>query len=89
MVLRQNGLHRPAFPSRRGTTQGRLVSPTLFNVVVDNFIRTWLAMKVEYHRVARDGLGEIVGKCLGVFYTKNVMVGSPNSDWLQYAMKTQ
>ena len=29
----------------------------LFNVVSDNVIRTWMAMTVEYHRVARDRLG--------------------------------
>ena len=40
VVPRHNGFHGPAFPSRRGTTQGRLVFPMLFNVVVDNFIRT-------------------------------------------------
>ena len=45
------------------------MSPTLFNVVMANFIRTWMAMTVEYHRVARDGLGEAAGGCLGVFYT--------------------
>ena len=56
MVPRQNGFHRMAFPATRGITNGRLVSPTLFNVVVDNVIRTWLAMKVEYQRVAQDGL---------------------------------
>ena len=42
----QNGFHRPAFPAPRGTRQGGIMSPTLFNVVVDNFIRTWLAMTV-------------------------------------------
>ena len=47
VVPRQNGFHVPAFPATRGTTQGRLVSPTLFNVVVDNIIRSWLAMIVD------------------------------------------
>ena len=39
-VLRQNGFHGPAFPATWITTKGSLVSPTLFNVVVDNVIRT-------------------------------------------------
>ena len=34
VVLSQNGFHGPALPSTRGTMQGRLVSPTLFNVMV-------------------------------------------------------
>ena len=41
-----NGFHGLVFPTTRGTTQDGLLSPTFFNVVVDNFIRTWLAMTV-------------------------------------------
>ena len=37
------------------------MSPKLFNVVVENVIRNWLAMTVEDQRVARDGLGETIG----------------------------
>ena len=62
LVPRQNGFHRPAFLTTRGTTQGGLVFLTLFNVVVDNVIRTWLAMTVEDQRVDHDRLGEIVGR---------------------------
>ena len=58
MLPRQNGFHGPAFPVTRGTTRGVLVSPTLFNVVVDNIIRTCLAMTVEYQRVAQEKLGD-------------------------------
>ena len=47
----------------------------LFNVLVDNVIRSWLYMTVEYQQVAHDGLGESIGKCLGVFYAENGMVG--------------
>ena len=54
-------------------------------MVVDNFIRTWLAMTVEDKRVAHDGLGETVGWFLGVFYSGDGMVVSRNPDWLQYA----
>ena len=62
------------------------MSPTLFNVVMANFIRTWMAMTVEYHRVARDGLGEAVGGCLGVFYINDGIIGSRDPDWLQNFM---
>ena len=37
------------------------MSSMMFNVVVDNVIRTWLAVTVENQRVAHDGLGETVG----------------------------
>ena len=57
VVPRQNGSHGPALPATRATTQGGLVSLTLFNVVVCNVIRTWLVMTVEDQRVAHDGWG--------------------------------
>ena len=46
MVTMQNVLHGPAFPVTRGATQVKLVSPTLFSVVLYNVIRTCLAMTV-------------------------------------------
>ena len=46
VVAIQNSFHGPVFPATRGTTQGRLLHLMLFNVVVDNVIRTWLARTV-------------------------------------------
>ena len=39
VVTRQNGFHRLTFSATMGTMQGELMSPTLFNIVVDNVIR--------------------------------------------------
>ena len=86
VVPRQKGLHGPAFPVTRGTTQGGLVSLTLFNVVVYNVIRTWMKIMVEDQRVAHDGLVETIWRCLGAFYANNSMVGSRGLDCLQHAM---
>ena len=86
VVPSQNIFHVSALPDTRGTTQGIPMSPTLFNVVVENVIRTWMTMTVEDQRVAHDGLGETVGRCLRVFYAKYGMVSSRESDWLQHAM---
>ena len=83
---RQNGFHRQAFPATKGTMQGGLVSLTLFNLVVDNVIRTWLDMTVEDQRVAHDGLVDTVGRCLGVFYSEDGMVRSRNPNWLQHVV---
>ena len=85
-MSRQNGYHGPAFPVIRVTTQGGLVSPTLFNVAVDNVIRTWFDMTVEDNRVAQNGLGEAVGRCLRVFYANDNMLGSIDPDWMQHLM---
>ena len=86
VVTRQNVFHGSAFHVTRGTTQGILLSPMMLNVVVENFIRTWLAMTVEDQRVAKDGMRETIGRCLSVFYGNYGMMGSHNLDWLQHAM---
>ena len=62
------------------------MSPTLFNVVVDNSIRTWQALTVEDQRVDHERLVETAGWFLGVFYADDGMVGSHKSDCLQNAM---
>ena len=80
VVPRKNGFHGTAFPATRVTTQGGLVSPMLFNVVADNFIRTWMAMMVEDQRMEHEDPGETIGRCLGVFYADNGMFGYHNSE---------
>ena len=82
----QNGYHMRAFPDTWGTMQDGLVSLTLFNIVMENVIRTWLAMMVEDQRVAHGGMDEAVGRRLGVFYANDGMVGSRDSNWLQHSM---
>ena len=84
VVPRHNVYHGTAFPEKWGMAQGGLVSPTLFNVVVDNVIRKWVAMTEEDQRVAHDGLGEEIRRCLGGFYADDVMVGSRDPYWLQH-----
>ena len=86
VVLRQNGFLGPTFPDTRGTMQGVLVSPTMFNVMVENTIRTCLAITVEYQRVSHDGQGDTFGQFLGVLYANNGMVGSHESYWIQQTM---
>ena len=49
------GCHKPQRvpqPELYGTTQGRLISPTLFNLVVDNVLLTGMAMTFKYQAVA-------------------------------------
>ena len=45
-----------------------------------------MGMTVEDQRVDQDGLVETVGRCMGVFYADDGMVGSRDADWLQHAM---
>ena len=46
----------------------------------------WLAMTVEYQRMAHNGMGETFKQCLGVFYSNDGMVISRDSAWLQHSM---
>ena len=46
VVTRQNRYHKPQFNESRGTTQGGLILPTLFNLIVDNEVWNWLALAV-------------------------------------------
>ena len=62
------------------------MSPTLFNLVMENIIRTWLAMIVEDQRLVHYELRESVGRCMGGFYANEGMVGSRDPDWLQHSM---
>ena len=55
-------------------------------MLVDNFIRTWLTMIVEDQRVDHGGLGETIGRCLGVLYAEDGMVVSQDADWMQRSM---
>ena len=40
-------LLRAAFKGARGVTQGDLLSPTIFNVLVDASVRHWVTVMVE------------------------------------------
>ena len=60
------------------------MSPPLFNVVVENVIWTWLAMKVEDQKLAHNGLVAAVGLCMGFFYTNDDMIGSRDPDCLKH-----
>ena len=42
MVARAGGYYETSFRGERGMTQGDLLSPTIFNVVVDAVIRHWV-----------------------------------------------
>ena len=86
VIPKHNGFHGPTFLTKRGTMQGGLVSKTIFNVLVENFIRIWLAMTVDDQRVDQNGMGETSGRCLGVFYANDDMMGSGDADRLHHSM---
>ena len=83
----QNGYHGPHFKSTRGTTQDGIISPTLFNLIVDNMVQNWLALTVEYQLVAMEGLELVVERCLIIFYADDGVVRSRDPEWIQGSLK--
>ena len=82
-VAHQNRCHGLYFKTTRGTTQVRIVSPTLFNLIVYNMVCNWLALMVDDQLSVQEGLGLALGRCLVIFYANGGMVESRDPDWLQ------
>ena len=82
MAARAGGYYRAAFKGARGVTQGDPLSPTIFNVVVDAFVRHWL----EGLKTAKEEKGaKVWGHFSAVFYVDDGMVGASDPEWLQGA----
>ena len=47
MVARAGSYYGKGFKGERGVTQGDLLSPTIFNVVVDAVVRHWLQIATQ------------------------------------------
>jgi hypothetical protein len=76
VVAKQQGYHGKPFKSERGTTQGDIVSPTIFNIIFDAVIREW------YHTLNSKGLSDIVH---AIFYADDGHLYSNDADTLQRA----
>jgi hypothetical protein len=76
IVAKQSGYHGEPFTSGRGTTQGDIVSPIIFNVVVDAVVREWLS------NLEAEGLSDIVQ---AIFYADDGHLYSNDADALQRA----
>ena len=76
---------RDGLQGREGVTQATPLSPTIFNVVVDAFVRHWL----EGLQNATEEKGALGGEghFSEVFYADNGMVGSSDPAWLQGAFR--
>ena len=84
MVARAGGYYRTAFGGERGVTQGDLLSPTIFIVVVYAVVRNW-ANGIAEEAEARGETGQEVGNQAALFYADNGMVVSLDPAWLQGA----
>ena len=86
MVTRKNRYHEPQLNKTRGTTQGGIRYPTLFNVTVDSVVRHWILPTVEDLEVIQDRLVHVVGWSLGVFYVNEGLLGLWDPEWMQGAL---
>jgi hypothetical protein len=76
IVAKQSGYHGEPFKSERGTMQGDIVSPTIFNVVINAVVRAW------HNKLEEEGLSDIVQ---AIFYADDGHLYSTNADALQRA----
>ena len=58
----QNGFHGTQLLATRGMTEGRLDSPTLFNVAVESVVRHWMSLTVEEESTTHEGLWMAIGR---------------------------
>lgn len=76
VVARQQGYHGDPFRSERGTMQGDIISPKIFNIVVDAVVRAW------YHKLEIHGIADTVET---IFYADDGHLHSIDADALQLA----
>ena len=84
MVVQVGGYYRTYFWGERGVTQGFLLSPTIFNVVVDAVVQHWVTRVLEESEARRE-LGKERRHQEALFYADDGMVASSDTVWLQGA----
>ena len=76
-VNKSGNYHRETFVPHRGATQGGILLPTLFNVLVDTVVRKWLADVMLDMITANTGLrGDDVGCFASLLYADDGVIGS-------------
>ena len=84
MVTRAGGYYGETFKGAWGVTHGCLLSPNIFNVVVDTVVRHWVTMAlVEAEKRGERGREGRLQAAL--FYTDDGMVASSDPCWLHWA----
>ena len=84
MVARAGGYYGKDVKGERGVTQGDPLSPTIFNVVVDAFVRHWLNGLVDAEE-AKGETGREGRDQSEVFHADDDIVVSLDPAWLQGA----
>jgi retron-type reverse transcriptase len=77
VVAKQGGHFGMAFPATRGVMQGDIVSPTIFNIVVDAIVRHWLNLVLDDGSEV-NGFGRTVREQLVLFYADDGLLAARN-----------
>ena len=86
-MARTDGYYGAAFKGDIGVTQGDLLYPIIFNVVVDAMVHHCVAVMVECAE-ERGEHGQEVRHQNALFYTENSMVASSDTRWIQGEFST-
>ena len=79
MAYRASGHYDRPFRARCGVTQGRPLSPTIFNLVVDAIVREWVRGLWEEHDLGFEDVRQL----LACFYADDALVVARNPEHLQ------
>ena len=85
LTCRANRYYGNPFKASRGVTHGGLLSPHLFNVMVDAVVREWLR-QVLGNKAAKSGYGDKVQNFLALFYVDDGYIAYRNKKQLQEAL---
>jgi len=80
VIAKQSGYHGDPFEATRGVTQGDVISPTIFNIVVDAVVRYWLLQVANNGSEDTAGLGLMVQEWLVLFYTDDGLITARNAE---------
>ena len=87
MVARAGGYYGTVFQRGGGVTQDDLLSPTIFNMVVDAVVRHW-DMVVITEAEAQGEMGKEGRNQAALLYSDDGMVATSDPGWLQGTFNT-
>ena len=87
MVARAGGYYGASFKGDQEVTQGDLISPTIFNAVVDAVVRHWVTVMLEGAE-ERGKCGQEGRHHNALFYADDGMVALLEPQWLQGTFST-
>jgi hypothetical protein len=82
VVAWQSGYYGKPFEVGCGVTQGDVISPTIFNIIVDAVLHHWYSV-VSPDPTDTDALGTNILERLSLFFVDDGLIGSTDPQWLQ------